>query len=80
MPSAPVLASAVTARYHHRDADVLLWASATRLLNELRNLKAACALHFAHYNFCRVHSSLRITPAIAAGLTGEVWELDRLLA
>src|SRR5271168_3031098 len=56
----------------------------TRLTNafskKLRNLKAACALHFAHYNFVRVHSSLRITPAMAAGLTGEVWTLDRLLA
>src|SRR5208283_4082816 len=55
----------------------------TRLTNafskKLTNLKAACALHFAHYNFVRVHSSLRVTPAMAAGLTNEVWELDRLL-
>ena len=39
----------------------------------LPNLKAACALHLAHYNFCRVHSSLRVTPAMAAGLANEVW-------
>jgi hypothetical protein len=43
----------------------------TRLTNafskKLENLKAAIALHFAHYNFCRVHSSLRIAPAMAAG-------------
>jgi IS1 family transposase len=56
----------------------------TRLTNafskKLANLKAACALHFAHYNFCRVHSSLRITPAMAAGLTSEIWPLSRLLA
>jgi IS1 family transposase len=55
----------------------------TRLTNafskRLANLKAACALHFAHYNFCRVHSSLRITPAMAAGLTTEVWPLASLL-
>lgn len=55
----------------------------TRLTNafskKLRHLKAACALHFAHYNFCRVHSSLRITPAMAAGLTTEVWPLTSLL-
>jgi len=55
----------------------------TRLTNafskKLTNLKAACALHFAHYNFCRVHSSLRITPAMAAGLTTEVWPLATLL-
>jgi IS1 family transposase len=55
----------------------------TRLTNafskKLTNLKAACALHFAHYNFCRVHSSLRVTPAMAAGLTTEVWPLTALL-
>jgi len=56
----------------------------TRLTNafskKLENLKAACALHFAHYNFCRVHSSLRVTPAMAAGVTGEIWPLTALLA
>jgi IS1 family transposase len=56
----------------------------TRLTNafskKLENLEAAVALHFAHYNFCRVHSSLRVTPAMAAEVTGEIWELDRLLA
>lgn len=55
----------------------------TRLTNafskKLTNLKAACALHFAHYNFCRVHSSLRVTPAMAAGLTHEVWSLGTLI-
>ena len=55
----------------------------TRLTNafskKLTNLKAACALHFAHYNFCRVHSSLRVTPAMAAGLTDRVWEVRELL-
>src|SRR5580704_8257345 len=39
----------------------------------LPHLKAACALHFAWYNFCRIHSSLRETPAMAAGLTDHVW-------
>ncbi|MGO9124915.1 MAG: IS1 family transposase [Terriglobales bacterium] len=56
----------------------------TRLTNafskKLTHLKAACALHFAHYNFCRVHSSLRVTPAMAAGLSSDVWPLERLLA
>lgn len=55
----------------------------TRLTNafskKLRNLEAAVALHFAHYNFCRVHQSLRVTPAMAAGLTDHIWELDELL-
>jgi IS1 family transposase len=56
----------------------------TRLTNafskKLRHLKAACALHFAHYNFCRVHSSLRVTPAMAAGIAAEIWPLHSLLA
>ena len=55
----------------------------TRLTNayskKLANLKAAVALHFAYYNFCRVHSSLRVTPAMAAEITLEVWPLNRLL-
>ena len=55
----------------------------TRLTNgfskKLENLKAAVALHFAHYNFCRVHSSLRVTPALEAGITDHVWGLRELL-
>lgn len=55
----------------------------TRLTNayskKLENLKAAVGLHFAHYNYCRVHQSLRITPAMASGLTNHVWTLEELL-
>jgi transposase-like protein len=42
------------------------------------NLRAALALHFAHYNFCRVHGSLRVTPAIGAGISDHVWDLAEL--
>jgi hypothetical protein len=56
----------------------------TRLTNafskKLENLKAACALHFAYYNFVRVHSTLRVTPAMAAGVTSEIWPLVKLIA
>jgi len=56
----------------------------TRLTNayskKLANLKAAVALYFAHYNFCRVHSTLKVTPAMEAGITDHVWELEELLA
>lgn len=38
------------------------------------------ALYFMHYNFCRVHSSLRVTPAMQAGLTDHVWTLAELCA
>lgn len=46
---------------------------------KLENLKAASALHFAHYNFCRVHKSLSTTPAMAANLTNTIWEISDLL-
>lgn len=56
----------------------------TRLTNafskKLDNLKAAVAVHFAYYNFVRVHRSLKITPAMAAGVTSELWSMERLLA
>ena len=55
----------------------------TRLTNafskKLLNLKMAVALHFAYYNFCRVHSSLRVTPAMEAGLTDHVWTIAELI-
>jgi hypothetical protein len=44
------------------------------------NLRAALALHFAFYNFCRVHSSLRQTPAMASGIANRVWGIAELLA
>ncbi len=56
----------------------------TRLTNafskKLENLKAALALHFAHYNFMRVHRTLRITPAMEAGITGHIWTWGELLS
>lgn len=55
----------------------------TRLTNafskKLENLKAAIALHFAFYNFCRVHKSLRVTPCMEAQITDHVWTIAELL-
>jgi transposase-like protein/IS1 family transposase len=55
----------------------------TRLTNgfskKFENLNYALALHFAYYNFCRVHKTLRCTPAMEAGLTKTVWSLKDLL-
>ena len=47
---------------------------------KLDNLKYAIALHFAYYNFCRVHRSLRVTPAMEAGISDHVWTLGELIA
>jgi hypothetical protein len=56
----------------------------TRLTNAFskkwKNLRAAIALHFAYYNFCRVHKTLRVTPAMEAGLTDHIWTIAELLA
>ena len=55
----------------------------TRLTNAFskkwENLWAAYCLHFAHYNFCRIHQTLRVTPAMEAGITSTVWGLNDLL-
>lgn len=55
----------------------------TRLTNtfskKVENLKAAVALHFAHYNFVRVHRTLRVTPTMAAGITSSLLTLEELL-
>ena len=55
----------------------------TRLTNAFskkwENLKAALALHFAWYNFCRIHSTLRVTPAMEARVTDHVWGIGELL-
>jgi len=43
------------------------------------NLEVAIALHMAHYNFCRIHGSLKVAPAIEAGVTDHVWSLEELI-
>ncbi len=37
------------------------------------------ALHFMHYNFCRVHQTLRVTPAMEAGVTDHMWSIEEIL-
>lgn len=55
----------------------------TRLTNgfskKLENMKAAVSLHFAHYNFVRQHKTLRMTPAMAAGVDVGMWNLHELV-
>ena len=46
---------------------------------KLENLKAAVAVFMAWYNFCRVHQTLRVTPAMAAGVTKRLWEMTDLV-
>jgi IS1 family transposase len=55
----------------------------TRLTNgfskKIENHEAAIALHFMHYNFCRIHKTLRVTPAMEAGLAHHVWSIEELV-
>jgi IS1 family transposase len=56
----------------------------TRLTNgfskKVENHGHAVALYFAYYNFCRVHQSIRVTPAMEAGLTDHVWSVEELIS
>src|SRR5579863_1928152 len=56
----------------------------TRLTNafskKVDNLKYSVAIHFMHYNFCRVHQTLRVTPAMEAGIADHVWTLGDVVA
>jgi IS1 family transposase len=56
----------------------------TRLTNafskKVENLMHGVSVHFVHYNFCRVHQTLRTTPAMAAGLADHAWSIKELLS
>jgi hypothetical protein len=55
----------------------------TRLTNghskKAENHAHMVSLHFMHYNFCRIHSSLRVTPAMAAGVTARLWSVEDIV-
>lgn len=55
----------------------------TRLTNafskKLENLEHAVALHFMHYNFARIHQTLRSTPAMKAGVTDHLWSIEEIV-
>jgi len=55
----------------------------TRLTNgfskKVENLRHAVALYAVHYNFCRIHQTLRVTPAMEAGLASGVWDVQDIV-
>jgi IS1 family transposase len=55
----------------------------TRLANgfskKVENHFFALAIHYMHYNFCRIHKTLRVTPAMESGLTNHVWTIEEML-
>jgi hypothetical protein len=56
----------------------------TRLTNafskKIENHVATLAIFYMHYNFVRIHQTLRVTPAMAAGVSDHLWELGELVA
>ena len=56
----------------------------TRLTNahskKVANHRHALALYFMYYNFARIHSTLRMTPAMAAGVSNHIWEMEEIVA
>jgi len=56
----------------------------TRLTNgfskKIENHGHAIALHYMHYNFCRIHQTLRVTPAMEAGISDHVWSIEEVVA
>ena len=81
---APDLAKASTSHIERQNLTIRMsMRRLTRLTNgfskKWNNLKAAYALHFAYYNFCRVHQTLSITPAMEAGISDHVWTLEELI-
>jgi len=55
----------------------------TRLTNafskKIENHIASIAIHYMHYNYCRIHQTLRVTPAMAAGISDHVWSIEELV-
>jgi hypothetical protein len=46
---------------------------------KVENHEAAVALHFVHYNFARIHQTLRVTPAMEARISDHVWSLEEIV-
>ena len=55
----------------------------TRLTNgfskKVENHAYSVAIHYMHYNFCRIHQTLRVTPAMEAGITDHMWTIEEML-
>jgi IS1 family transposase len=80
----PDLERACTSHVERKNGSLRQWCRRlTRLTyafsKKKENLQAALALHFWYYNFARIHSSLRVSPAMESGLTDHVWQIEELI-
>jgi len=55
----------------------------TRLISahskKVENHQHALAIYFMYYNFCRIHQTIRVTPAMAAGITDHAWDITEMI-
>jgi len=65
----------LTLRMHNRRFTRLTNAFSKKIENHLASL----AIHYAHYNFVRIHQTIRVTPAMAAGVTSRLWSIEDLV-
>jgi IS1 family transposase len=80
----PDLRRACTSHVERKNGSLRQWCKRlTRLTYALskkkENLRAALALHFWFYNFARVHSGLRVTPAMESGVADHVWSIEEMM-
>lgn len=80
----PDMKRACTSHIERQNGSLRQWCKRlTRLTyafsKKWSNLESMLALHFAYYNFVRIHGSLRVTPAMAAGVTDRTWTLEDLI-
>ena len=80
---APDTAKISTSRVERRNLTMRMGMRRfTRLTNgfskKVFNLECAVGLHFMHYNFGRIHKTLRVTPAMEAGICERVWTLEEI--
>ena len=52
------------------------WRLTNGFSKKIENLEHAVALHFMHYNFCRIHKTLKTTPALEAGVADKLWSIE----
>lgn len=63
-----------------RPADLIVAAHLTNgFSKKAENHAYAVAIHFMWYNFAKIHQTLRVTPAMAAGVTDRVWEAEEIV-
>jgi len=65
---------------YDENVDAPIYAPDQWILEKGRDHEHALALYFMYYNFCRIHQTLRVTPAMEAGVSDHVWSLDEVIA